>query len=251
MSYFERLKAGFDAQDTQLFCLEEVDSTNTFLKKRAAGCKMLAVALRQTAGRGRLGRAWSSEGENVYASFYYPAAKQEMGAVTLCVALAVSDAVRELGVQTQIKWPNDIYAEGRKLCGILCEGIYEGMHLLGIVIGIGVNVNQGQFDAEIAGRAISIRNLLGKKQKLEEVVFALKRHLDARLERFFAQGFPPLREEYQARSYLQGKEVCAGEAEGLCIGVSQEGDLLLQTKSGEVRRIRFGEVTQRIRPKEA
>ena len=90
-----------------------------------------------------------------------------MGAVTLCVALAVSDAVRELGVQTQIKWPNDIYAEGRKLCGILCEGIYEGMHLLGIVIGIGVNVNQGQFDAEIAGRAISSRNLLGKKQKLE------------------------------------------------------------------------------------
>lgn len=251
MSYFEEMKACFDAQDIELFCLEEVDSTNTFLKKRAAEHKMLAVALRQTAGRGRLGRAWSSEGENVYASFYYPAQQQEMGAVTLCVALAVSDAIRELGIETQIKWPNDIYANDRKLCGILCEGIYEGAHLLGIVIGIGVNVNQEQFDAEIAERAISIRNILGRKQRLEEVVFGLKRHLDARLARFFAQGFPPLREEYQARSYLQGKEVCAGEAEGLCIGVSQEGDLLLQTEDGEVRRIRFGEVTQRIRPKEA
>ncbi len=251
MSYFERLKAYFDAQDIELFCLEEVDSTNTFLKKRAAEHEMLAVALRQTAGRGRLGRAWSSEGENVYASFYYPVSQQEMGAITLCVALAVSDAIRELGVETQIKWPNDIYAQGRKLCGILCEGIYEGAHLKGIVIGIGVNVNQAQFDAEIAERAISIRTILGREQRLEEVVFGLKRHLDARLERFFAQGFLPLREEYQARSYLQGKEVCAGEAEGLCIGVSQEGDLLLQTQSGQVRRIRFGEVTQRIRPKKA
>ena len=251
MSYFEELRAYFDAQNIELFCLEEVDSTNAFLKKRAAEHKMLAVALRQTAGRGRLGRAWSSEGENVYASFYYPAQQQEMGAVTLCVALAVSDAIRELGVETQIKWPNDIYAKDRKLCGILCEGIYEGAHLLGIVIGIGVNVNQQQFDAEIAERAISIRNILGREQKLARVVFALRRHLDAWLERFFAQGFSPLRAEYQAHSYLQGKEVCAGKTEGICIGVSEEGDLLLKDESGEVRRIRFGEVTQRIRPKEA
>ena len=174
-----------------------------------------------------------------------------MGAVTLCVALAVSDAIRELGVETQIKWPNDIYAKDRKLCGILCEGIYEGAHLLGIVIGIGVNVNQQQFDAEIAERAISIRNILGREQKLARVVFALRRHLDVWLERFFAQGFSPLRAEYQAHSYLQGKEVCAGKTEGICIGVSEEGDLLLKDESGEVRRIRFGEVTQRIRPKEA
>ena len=88
MSYFERLKAHFDAQDIELFCLEEVDSTNTFLKKRAAEHEMLAVALRQTAGRGRLGRAWSSEGENVYASFYYPVSQQEMGAFAAFCARA-------------------------------------------------------------------------------------------------------------------------------------------------------------------
>ena len=88
MSYFEKVREKLSGE-MEIFCLEQVDSTNTFLKKRAGEHKILALALRQTAGRGRLGRVWSSEGENIYASFYYPLRQIKTDALTLCVALAV------------------------------------------------------------------------------------------------------------------------------------------------------------------
>ena len=247
MSYFEQLETYFSKKELELFCLQEVDSTNTFLKKKAGDHKMLAVALRQTAGRGRLGRAWNSQGENVYASFYYPALQQQTDALTLCVALAVSDALKELGAKAQIKWPNDIYLEGKKLCGILCEGIYQGARLGGFVIGIGVNVNQDTFEGEIAQSAASLRQALGHEVPLAQVVCRIYDCLELWMARFFAEGFAPFREEYIRRSYLQGKEVVAGKQTGICIGVSPKGELLL--RAGEVvQSVRFGEALQRVRP---
>ena len=103
---------------------------------------------------------------------------------------------------------------------------------------------EGELNAAPDGRASLVT-----VEDLEQMLGAVTEYSRYACIETLRQGFLPLREEYQARSYLQGKEVCAGEAEGLCIGVSQEGDLLLQTQSGLVRRIRFGEVTQRIRPK--
>lgn len=247
MSYFESLQKKYEKAQLKLFCLEEVDSTNTFLKKRAGQETMLCVALRQTAGRGRLGRAWSSQGENVYASFYYPVSRQGDGALTLCVALAVADAVEAFGVKAGIKWPNDIYVGDKKLCGILCEGIYAGVQMRGVVIGAGINANQAQFEEALEETATSLQIELGEKIPLEEVVFAVKAHLDVRLARYFQEGFGVFREEYESRSYLQGKEVAAGEFSGRCVGISEEGGLLLQ-QGEKMKEIRFGEAVQKVRP---
>ena len=248
MSYFENLQRQFAKTNLMLFCFEEVDSTNTFLKKHAGQEEMLCVALRQTAGRGRLGRVWSSEGENVYASFYYPVSQQDGGALTLCVALAVADAVETFGVKAGIKWPNDIYIGDKKLCGILCEGIYGGAQMQGVVIGLGVNTNQVLFGEGLAETATSLRIELGRDIPLEEVVFAVKACLGERLARYFEEGFGAFRKEYESRSYLQGREVAAGEISGWCIGVSEEGGLLLQ-QGEEIKEIRFGEAVQKVRPK--
>ncbi len=246
-SYFEQLRAYFAQKPIKLYCLEEVDSTSTFLKQRAGQRPMLAVALRQTAGRGRLGRVWSSQGENLYASFYYPLCQQPAEALTLCVALAVSDAVEEMGVYTRIKWPNDLYVGDRKLCGILCEAIYRGAKIDGIVIGIGVNANQESFSGEAEG-AVSLKNVLGHEIALAELCCRIYETLEQTLARFYKEGFGAFREEYMSRSYLQGREVVAGNLSGTCIGVSPAGDLLLRT-GGLVQSVRFGEVLQRVRLK--
>lgn len=247
MSYFEKVREKLSGE-MEIFCLEQVDSTNTFLKKRAGEHKMLALALRQTAGRGRLGRVWSSEGENIYASFYYPLRQIKTDALTLCVALAVSDAVEEFGAQVLIKWPNDIYAGEKKLCGILCEAIYQGAKLRGIVVGIGVNANQERFSGD-AANGISLKHVLGKPVDRAEVLCCIYKKLEARLEGFLKEGFGAFQKEYIRRSYLQGKEVTAGALSGVCIGVSQEGELLLQ-RGTEVRKVRFGEALQKVRPVE-
>ena len=171
--YFASLKEKMRRErDTALFCLEEVDSTNRFAKEKAPECgKLMACALRQTAGRGRLGRHWVSPEGNLYVSFAYENTMppERLAPVTLAVALAVCGTLAELGIPASIKWPNDIYIKGKKVCGILVETVCRGERIPYIVAGIGINVNQREFPAEVENRAVSLWNVTGQESDRAEI----------------------------------------------------------------------------------
>ena len=144
---------------TPLIALEETDSTNNVARAwllRGAAHGSLVMADRQTAGRGRMGRAFASQPGGLYMSAVLKSDLPAGTLTTLC-AVAVRRAVAELtGLRLDIKWVNDLQYRGKKVCGILCEGVWEGARCLGVVTGIGLNISQRAFPDELREIAASL-----------------------------------------------------------------------------------------------
>ena len=149
-------------------CFETVDSTNLIVKdlghSRGAEEGRSAVAEEQTAGRGRRGRSWiSPPGENLYFSILLrpQVEASRMAMITLLMAIAVTQSVRELHLDAKIKWPNDVVVNGKKICGILTEMYQSAAGSFFLVIGTGINVNQKEFPEEVKKTAGSLALELG------------------------------------------------------------------------------------------
>ena len=143
-------------------CFETVDSTNLIVKdwaRQGAEEGRCAVAEAQTAGRGRRGRSWiSPPGENLYFSILLrpQAEASHVAMITLLMAIAVTQSVRELHLDAKIKWPNDVVVNGKKICGILTEMYQSAAGSFFLVIGTGINVNQKSFPEEVKKTAGSL-----------------------------------------------------------------------------------------------
>lgn len=150
----------------QVIVLEEIDSTNSHALNLAAGADgadgTVVIAEHQSAGRGRLGRRWVSPrgaGLNMTALFVEPRAAFAHGRWMMATAVAALEAIAEsTDVEPVIRWPNDLYVRGRKLCGILIETRALGGERLAVAVGIGVNCLQqvGHFPPELRERATSL-----------------------------------------------------------------------------------------------
>src|SRR6185436_7212359 len=165
---------------------DRVASTNDAAKEMAASGApegTCVLAGEQTAGRGRLGRSWSSpSGEGLYLSVIVrPAIRAAQSTVlTLASAVAVGETLElDFQVPADIKWPNDVMASGRKICGILVESAIEGDLLQYAVLGIGVNVSQKSFPPDLSQPATSIFLELGHETALEEVLRRLLARTDS------------------------------------------------------------------------
>ncbi len=234
-------------------CLAEVDSTNTEAKRMAiAGAPhgSLCVSEMQTAGKGRLGRVWSApEGKGLWVSVLLRPnlTPEQAPLITLCVALAMTRAVRETaGLDARIKWPNDLVYAGRKLCGILLEISADPDSIEYIVAGAGVNVREGAYPPDIAHKAASLEEFGPpplRRTLLVHYLAALEDVLD-RLER---EGFRGIAEEYQARSCTLGQQVRvsgAVEMTGMARAIDETGALLVES-DGAVHRVLSGDVSVR------
>jgi biotin-[acetyl-CoA-carboxylase] ligase BirA-like protein len=162
----------------RLVVLPEVGSTNTWLKdQRDFHRPYTGVrAVRQTAGRGRLGRSWHSDadGDDLTCSFVVPAPRAAMPLVPLFAATALH-AVISRYLEVKIKWPNDILCDGKKLAGILCEQLPGAANLA--IVGIGVNVNSTEFPETIAANPTSFACVLEKKFSVQRLWLELYRQL--------------------------------------------------------------------------
>jgi len=235
---------------------ESLPSTNTELARLAsegAAEGVSIVADEQTAGRGRLQRAWSSpKGAGLYFSILLrPAIPQNhWPLITFMAALAVGDALREAsGVQTDIKWPNDLLSGERKICGILAEAI-ETPAGRAVIVGIGINLTQNAFPPELANVATSVATSTGRPPDRERILAAL---LDA-LSRWYSLLDEPGRivDAWSNRSsYAIGKLVQVSNGDdlwqGTTAGVEPDGALRLRTASGEIKLVRAGDVYS-VRP---
>jgi len=145
----------------------EIGSTNDValrLAERGAADGTVVGADRQTAGRGRQGRAWSSPpGAGLYVSAILRPSAAIAPLLTIAAGVSVAEGIREAtGLTTDLKWPNDVYAGGRKVAGILAESGMSDARLNHVVLGFGINVNRANYPPEVAARATSIEHELGR-----------------------------------------------------------------------------------------
>lgn len=231
---------------------DSLDSTNTEAlseARRGAPEGLVVTAKRQTAGRGRHGRVWSSEeNSGLYVSIVLrpKVAPRQFSLLTLMTAVAVADLLRErFGLSPDIKWVNDVHVGGRKICGILAE-MTETVKGTAIIVGIGINLRSSNFPPEIAAIATSIGAETGSAPSAEDVLDELLGFFGYFYDRFNEDPSFVI-DEWSARSsYSSGRLVTAvsgGETiEGVTDGLEVNGALRIRTASGELRIIEAGEI---------
>jgi BirA family biotin operon repressor/biotin-[acetyl-CoA-carboxylase] ligase len=212
------------------------DSTNERAKQLAAAGAVygtLVTAGEQSAGRGRQGRAWVAPPGRALLMSVVLAVDERTPLAPLAAAVAVCRAFPEAD---GIKWPNDVWVDGRKVAGILVEGRpQEGWAVLGI--GLNVATEAGEFPEELRETATSLRAAGSTLATPADALADLLPELDD----WLAAPAGAVLEEWRARDALRGRRVSWGSGEGLAAGVGDDGSLLVQTDEG-VQALHAGEV---------
>ena len=233
----------------------ETDSTNLWIKrlaKEGAPEGTLALAEFQSAGRGRLGRSWEvPEGTSVMMSILLRPKFEPQYAptLTLVMGMAVAKAVKKLGFDVSIKWPNDVVVSHKKICGILTEmGVRDGK-IDYAVIGVGINVNIREFPEEMADKATSLYLESGREFDRSQIPGLVMEAFEEYYEKFAATcDLSGLKEEYESilANYNQPVRVLAKEPyEGVARGITDGGELLVEKTDGTIVAVSAGEVSVR------
>lgn len=199
------------------------------------------VAGEQTSGRGRLGRGWHSARGALLMTAVLPFSPERLGWTSLAAGIAVAEAVRELGAEAGVKWPNDVVLHGQKLAGILGESAVSGV----LALGIGLNVsNPPPEDPAVAARSIRLIDVL-PDVTVEAVLEAVLGRLASRWEDAAASDLTPLRRAWEEMDTTRGRRVrwSAEDLVGTAEGVDASGALVLRTEGGRVVAASVGEVT--------
>lgn len=240
-----------------------VDSTNEEAKRGGdmeASHGTVYLADEQTAGKGRRGRSWLSESrENLYFTVLLRPnlSPEKVTMLTLVMAYAVALATEKLtGLQAGIKWPNDIVVNNKKVCGILSEMKVEKQKCAYCVIGVGINIGQTRFPEELKGMATSLRTEcmcmkektpeINKEILLQEILATFEEAYQAFLE---AESLQPILETYNAHLVNKNRNVRvlepSGAYEGMALGVTGTGELLVKKGNGTIQEVYAGEVSVR------
>jgi BirA family biotin operon repressor/biotin-[acetyl-CoA-carboxylase] ligase len=205
------------------------------------------VAGRQTAGQGRLGRYWVSPAGGLYLTVVLRPPAEHLKALVMVAALAVARAIERLaGLETSLKWPNDVLVAGRKIAGILSESELMGQNVSYALVGIGVNVNTDMAAyTETAPLATSVMTELGQQVSREALAAGILNEFEALY--LAALAGEPIDKEWRARLGTLGKKVQVrfGERveEGLAEDVDRDGNLILRRADGSRLAIAAGDVT--------
>ena len=238
-----------------ILLLEETDSTNADARRRADAGEtgpLWIVARHQTAGRGRRGRKWESEGGNLFTTLLHLTRKPpaEAAQVTFVAALAVADLIDGFAPPSlvTIKWPNDVMLAGEKVSGVLVE---SGAHQTGglwLAVGIGVNLAHAPEGTERPATALAhhLRGDVTVSPTVEAAAATLAEAFAGWMERWETLGFQPILDAWQARTpgldgpavARLGRETVKGRAEG----VAPDGALKLRLADGSLRLISAGDV---------
>jgi BirA family transcriptional regulator, biotin operon repressor / biotin---[acetyl-CoA-carboxylase] ligase len=233
---------------------DSLESTNTEAARQAmngAEEGLCVVAGEQTAGRGRFERQWiSPKGAGLYFSLLLrPRIDQnDWPLLTMMASVAVHEALAEAcDLHADIKWPNDILVNERKLCGILAETL-DTKTGRAVIIGIGINLTSKAFPPELQNSATSVQAVTGKTCEREPILWTLVRAL----ERYYdvaqsPDGKQKIIQEWCARSsYARDKRIRVEDSnetiEGITCGVESDGGLRVETDEGEVKIVRAGDV---------
>ena len=243
--------------ETKTIYFESLDSTNTKVRELAlkgAEEGTVAVAEKQTAGKGRRGRTWESPaGTNIYMSVLLrpQIAMAKAPMLTLVMAYSIGKVLKEKGYEyVQIKWPNDLVLSGKKICGILTETELCGQDIAHIVVGIGINVNEKIFPEELVDKATSLYLESGKKEEREELIELILERFSKDYECFLKkENLEFMKDEYNQMLVNCKKEVRVldpgNEYTAVAHGINEVGELLVEKADGSMEAVYAGEVSVR------
>jgi BirA family biotin operon repressor/biotin-[acetyl-CoA-carboxylase] ligase len=240
-----------------MVCLDQVDSTNAEAERRLAAGEpvpLVIIAREQTHGRGRLGRQWHSAAiGNLYATFVFrpriePARLQDF---TLWMGLNVCELVQNFcKIQPGLKWPNDLFVDGRKAGGMLTEARVDADQVRDLVFGLGLNVNglANTLPPEVRRTAIALGDVATQPLDLNRLVAALIGRLQTAYDNFLSGEYrDKCAELWQRYDILRGQAVTVIQgmrsARGTAMGIDDEGSLIVRLDTGKTERFRAGEVT--------
>jgi BirA family biotin operon repressor/biotin-[acetyl-CoA-carboxylase] ligase len=230
-----------------------IDSTNSWVKHNASmfdpSIITCITAQEQTAGRGRFFRKWlSPKGQNILATLFFtiPSSTSYLGNLAQILSVSCCSVLKEKGFSVQIKWPNDLIIEGKKLGGILCEVVKleDGM---GVVLGFGINVNMEEQSLMLIDQpATSLREMAGHsfviEQLLEEIIEEFQKDL-LLLEK---EGFVPFCKVYEGLLAYKGEMITWNDGyktvRGICDSVASDGRLNLLLPSGDILCVSAGQL---------
>ena len=211
-----------------------IPSTNAYAKENIDKLPHFdaVLAAAQTAGRGRRGRAWISQEGGLYFSVVLkPRAANP--AFTHAMALSVCDALKACGAPAYIKWPNDVLACGKKLCGILSEAVFENDFLKGIIIGAGINLTQSEIKTDKPAMTLKELGIMPHRKELLNNILEL---FGQNYDRLSKGGFDAIKAAYKANFPYLGKEINIDSGQGLITGAALdldgEGRIIVQTAGG-------------------
>ena len=229
-----------------IYYYETLPSTNAEAKKMIleGAREGVLLAKHQTAGRGRLGRTFFSE-NGIFMSVIIAPEKIpfDTGFLTSAAAAATCRAITEKGFDAGIKWVNDIYLNGKKICGILAEAVSIGMETLAYVVGIGINVGESDFPEDIKEIAAALP--LSEKEK-QELFFSVL----ANIEKALSENKETLLSYLKKKSIVLGKDIRffgVKDGEGIAIDLDENGGLIVQTGENEKITLTGGEISVRVR----
>jgi BirA family biotin operon repressor/biotin-[acetyl-CoA-carboxylase] ligase len=233
---------------------ETIDSTNSEAKRLAhAGAPegTIALAESQSKGKGRMGRTWvSPRGAGIYLSVVLRPRilPEEVQKLTFVAAVALAFTLRHFGITAQIKWPNDILVNGKKVAGILMELTARAGLVDFVIVGIGVNVNTSMDELPLSIRnlATSINMVTDQPTQRREIIQVLFLQLERWYERFLAGPFEMVLEAWRRLSNTLGTRVIVSLSdvtlEGVAEAVASDGSLMVRDNKGKLHRVIVGDV---------
>ena len=237
-----------------LYVFNEVSSTNTvakFLSMHDIEDGSVIISEKQTKARGRSGKAWESPIGGVWLSIVLNphVDHTKLPLITLATGVAVAKTLEKIGVENpEIKWPNDIMINGKKVCGILTEAVTKFNTIENVIIGVGIDANLdiSQFPEELQEGTTTLERELGRKGNENILIKLFLEEFEEICELFDHEGYEAILKEWRKRSYSIGKIVEVREPfnknyDAYVLGISKEGALVVEKIDGTLAKVISGE----------
>lgn len=236
----------------EILKLQQADSTNSWVSENwdSLSKPSFVVAVSQIKGRGQRGNSWESEnGKNLTGTFAFVAKgilPQEQFLISEAVSLAVVDTLADFGIDVKVKWPNDIYWNDKKICGILIENTILGKEITRTIAGIGLNINQKEFLSD-APNPVSMAQITGSEFNIDEVALTLCGKLLGRISQTgdadsLAEAYRNILWRGDGRFYPFYNKKNGTRFRGRLKKVGREGLLTIETREGAGEEFAFKEV---------
>lgn len=237
-----------------LYVFDEVKSTNTvakFLAMNNVENGSVVISEKQTDAKGRSGKTWESPLGGIWLSIILQphVDYSKLPLITLATGVAVAKAMEKIGIKSaEIKWPNDIIINNKKVCGILTEAVTQFNTIKNVIIGVGIdaNVDIAGFPEDLKEGTTTIKEELGRKENENTLIRLFLEEFEKIAELFNHEGFEEILKEWRKRSYTIGKIVEVREPfnkyyDGYVVGISKEGALIVEKIDGTLEKVISGE----------
>ncbi|MFO7814143.1 MAG: biotin--[acetyl-CoA-carboxylase] ligase [Halanaerobiales bacterium] len=212
---------------------------------------MVIIGGEQTKGRGRLKRNWYSPKNGLWFSIILKPHKNKLNKIsvlTLISALAVNEAIDSLNIDTDLKWPNDILHNNKKVCGVLSQFKSKGNQVNRVVVGIGVNLNQKEFPEDLKGTSTSLRIIKGEKVNKGQFLTDVLNNFVFYYEKFKNNEINDIINKWKSNMFMLHNVISFSTSDnkkhqGEVVDITDKGELVVEKENGEVEKLIAGDVS--------